>query len=293
MSLRSLYPVVILAFVPSLMLCGCRDSVGAAEAGRIPIVAVGDHYLYFDELASVMSADLIPEDSAEFADKYIKNWISEELLYQNASRNINDTREIDQRVENYRHTLIVHEYQQKLIEQKSVNRITEQDIIGFYEENQSLFILEEPIIKGVLIKLPLSAPNINRVRNWYTDTKAKSMDELEKYCIMNAVRYEPFYENWMPLSQIESILPVTSVSLETSLSKKKNLEVRDESFIYFLNVTNMVGRGEAQPLDNARTEIVRLLKNNKEVSFIENMKEDLYRDAVARDKIVFFNQEEK
>ena len=293
MSAHGLVYVTGFTFLCTVVLCGCRDSGPSAEAGRIPVVAVEGHYLYYDELTSVMSADLLPEDSAEFADRYIRNWIAEVLLYQNACRNITDTRDIDQRVDNYRHTLIVHDYQQKLIEQKSVNVITEQDIIGFYQENQALFILEEPLIKGILIKLPLSAPNINRVRNWYMDTNSKAQDELEKYCIMNAVRYEPFYETWMQLSQIESILPHMSVSLESTLSAKKNLEVRDESYIYFLNVTDMVGRGEAQPLDKSRSEIVRLLKNNKEVNFIEKMKEDLYNKAVAHDKIVFFNQKEK
>lgn len=270
------------------VLTSCRERNGQPESGRTPVVSLDGHYLYRDELADVMLPGLSVEDSTEFADKYIRNWISDILLYENASKNVSDVGEIDELVENYRRTLIVHSYQQKLVEQKSVGTVSESEIISFYNDNKDLFVLDRPVIKGVLIKLPSKAPNISKVRNWYVDTKEKSLDELEKYCILNAVRYEPFYETWMDISQVESVLPKMSVSLEKYLSQKRHLEVTDESFIYFLNVTDIVERGETEPLEMAYVEIERLLENNKEVKFIEQMKEDLYKKALARDRIVFF-----
>lgn len=284
---------VFLSVAAVLLTAACSMPAGAPEPGRVPVASVDGSFLYYDELASVMMPDLTPEDSVTFADKYINNWISERLLYQNACRNISDTKEIDELVDSYRRSLIVHAYQQKLIEQKAVDKVREADIVKFYDENRSLFIVQEPIVKGVIIQLPLNAPNLSKVRSWYTSTKESSLDELEKYCILNAVRYEPFYETWTPLDQIEAILPPMGRSLVSSLAEKRNLEVRDNSYIYFLNVTDMVRSGEPEPIEKARLEIGRLLRNNNEVQFIEQMKQDLYNEALEKERIVFFNKDQK
>ena len=281
------FSAVLCVFV-LLIAVSCTKKVATAEPGRVPVASIDGYFLYYDELAKVMSPGLSAEDSAMFADKYIKNWVSELLFYQNAEKNIPDTREIDQLVENYRHALIVHSYEQKLVEQKSVASVSETAIKTFYDENQGLFILEEPVIKGVFIQLPLKTSNLNKVRKCYTDTTSRSLDELEKFCILNAVRYEPFYDSWTPLSHIKSILPPTIGVLENLLSSKKNIEIKDESFVYFLNVTDMVRRGEPEPLEKAHDKIRSLIQNNIEVSYIEGIKEELYQNALKKERIEFY-----
>ena len=280
---------LLLILLMLLLQVSCSEKPGVAEQGRVPVVALDGNYLYYDELTKVMSPDLSPEDSTTFADNYIRNWLSELLLYQNASRNIPDTREIDALVENYRRALIVHDYEQRMIEQKCRNEVNESDIQDFYDENGSLFVIEEPIVKGLFIKLPLSAPNLNKVRKWYADLSEQSLDELEKYCMVNAVKYYVLYDTWTSISQIESMMSLSSNSLGDKIAQNKKFEMKDDSFIYFVNVTDIRNRGEQEPLEKASAEIRRLLRNNSEVNFIERMKQELYEDAIANDKIVFFN----
>ena len=279
-----------MTLVLTLAVISCREQTHhSADPGRKVVVEVNGHYLYQDEIVNAMSAGLNPEDSASFADKFIRNWISELLLFQNAERNIGDTREIDALVENYRHALIVHSYEQKLIEQKLVKDISEAEIDSFYNGNKEMFVLEEPLLKGVLLKVPLSAPNINRVRNLYQKTDDSSRDELEKYSILNSVLYDAFYESWTPISKVESKLPPMDKSLSALLSQKRNLELRDKEFVYFLKVTDIVGKGDIEPLDRARAEIRRLLRNNNEVRFIEQIKDELYESALEKKKIKIYD----
>ena len=62
----------------------------------------------------------------------------------------------------------------------------------------------------------------------------------------------------------------------------------DDEFVYFLNVTDMVRKGGTEPLERAKPEIRRLLRNNDEVRFIERVKEDLYENALAKNRIEFY-----
>lgn len=284
LSVRGLCMATILV----LSFASCWKRTASIEPGRTPVVGLEGSYLYLDELEKAVPHDLSPEDSAAFAAKYIRNWLSELLLFKNAERNIPDTWDIDKQVESYRQALIVHKYEQKLIEQKLDEDITESDVEEFYNDNKSLFILDDALVKGMLLKLPLNAPDQTKVRGWYVKTDDASMDELDKYAMLNAVRYEVFYDKWTSISQIESMLPPREGSLENRLKQKKNLEVKDEEFVYFLNVTELLNKGGTEPLERASGEIRMLLRNNREVGFIERVKSELYESAVSKNRVEFF-----
>ncbi len=59
----------------------------------------------------------------------------------------------------------MHTYQQELINQKLANDISEHEITEYYGKNKELFKLEGPLIKGLFIKVPLTAPQLNNVRS--------------------------------------------------------------------------------------------------------------------------------
>ena len=146
---------------------------------------------------SVLPVGLSKDDSILFAEHYIRSWAEEILLYEKAANNIPDNVDVDKLVENYRKALIMHTYQQELINQKLTNDISEQEIAEYYGKNKELFKLETPLIKGLFIKVPLTAPQLNNVRRWYKTDKQDAVESLEKYSLQNAVKYEYFYNKWV------------------------------------------------------------------------------------------------
>lgn len=96
-----------------------------------------------------------------------------------AANNIPDNVDVDKLVENYRKALIMHTYQQELISQKLANDISEHEIAEYYGKNKELFKLEGPLIKGLFIKVPLTAPQLNNVRRWYKSEKQDAIESLE------------------------------------------------------------------------------------------------------------------
>lgn len=286
-----LFPGQCLAAVLLLMLlCQCRKAEVQADPGRTVLVSIDGNFLYEDELISVIPTDLTPEDSALFAQRFIRNWTSDMLLYRNALRNIGDTKEIDNLVENYRKALVVQKYERSLMDQKLSKTVTAQEIESFYNENSSLFVLQEPVIKGLLLKIPLSAPNLSRMRELYRKTDDESFDEIEKYGVRYAVRYEFFYDTWVPVSDVEMLLPGMDTSLERTLASTDHLEIKDSEFIYFLNVSEFVERGSVKPLEQAYDEIRKLLINSRQVEFIQQVKNELYDDALEKGRILFNNE---
>lgn len=291
MKFRGLRIIILWLLPVTLLFVSCRKTETVEYApGKTPLVELDGNVLYEEDLLQVLPLNVSEEDSTLFADRYIENWLSELLLFQNAERNVRDDKYIEELVENYRRSLIVHEYQQLLIEQKIEQEITDQEITAFYQENSNLFVLDEPILKGLFIKLPLSAPNQSNIKRLYRLRDDESYDEIEKYCIRYAPYYEFFYDYWHPISDIEILLPSMETSLEDYLAKNDYLEIKDDESLYLLNVSEYLPKGSVEPIEQAEDRIKRLLINNKEVSYIRKIKKDLYNTAIENNRVIFHNK---
>lgn len=132
--------------------------------GKTPLVEVEGDVLFKEDLLMLLPKNLSKEDSLLFVERYIREWAEGILLYNKAKGNIPDNEKIDRLVENYRKALIIHTYQQELIEQKLSKEITEEDMRDYYQKNKELFVVDRPLVKGLFIKVPLSAPGIGNVR---------------------------------------------------------------------------------------------------------------------------------
>ena len=269
------------------VLSGCGQEHN--HKGKTPLVEVSGEFLYKEDLQAALPLNISKDDSVLFAEHYIRNWIEDALLFDKAEGNIPDNDKISKLVENYRRALIMHTYQEELVNQKLANDISEEEINAYYEKNKELFRLDNPLVKGLFIKVPLSSPDLGNVRVWYRKNNQDVIEKLEKYSLRNAVSYDYFYDRWMPLSDIAVKIPLKALDTdENYLDKNRNIEVKDTAFCYFLHVEEFLGKDQQRPLDFAKTEIKEILINLKRVEFINKVKEELYRHASDRNKINYY-----
>lgn len=277
---------ILVFLLITLLACGaCKERYD--HKGKTPLVEVDGNFLYKEDLMSALPVGLSKDDSILFAEHYIRNWAEEILLYEKAADNIPENVDVDKLVENYRKALIMHTYQQELINQKLANDISEQELTDYYEKNKELFKLETPMIKGLFIKVPLTAPQLNNVRRWYRSDKQDAIESLEKYSLQNAVKYEYFYDKWVSVTDVLDMIPLNVDAPETFVGKHRQMELKDTAFYYFLNVRDYLGAGEEKPYEYARSEVKDLLVNQQRVSFMEQVKNDLYQQAVNSNKIIY------
>ena len=211
---------ILVLLLITLLGCGaCKKQHD--HKGKTPLVEVDGNFLYKEDLMSVLPVGLSKDDSILFAEHYIRSWAEEILLYEKAANNIPDNVDVDKLVENYRKALIMHTYQQELINQKLINDIPEQEIADYYEKNKELFKLENPLIKGLFIKVPLTAPQLNNVRRWYKSDKQDAVESLEKYSLQNAVKYEYFYDKWVSVTDVLDMIPLKVEAPEEYVDKAR------------------------------------------------------------------------
>ena len=105
--------------------------------------------------------------------------------------------------------------------------------------------------------------------------------------MQNAVKYEYFYDKWVSVTDILDMIPLKVDTPEEYVNKHRQVELKDTAYYYFLNVSDYRGVGEEKPYEFARSEVKDLLVNQKRVSFMEQVKNDLYQQAVSKKKIIY------
>lgn len=274
-----------LLLISFLFCASCADKHD--HGGQTPLVEVDGSFLYKEDLQSVLPAGLSKEDSTLFAEHYIRSWAEELLLYKKAESNIPDNADIDRLVDNYRKSLIMHTYQQELMNQQVSEEIPEEEYADFYNTNKDVFKLERPLIKGLFIKIPLTSPQLGSVRKWYRTETQDAVEHLEKYSLQNAVKYEYFYDKWVPVTDVLDLIPLKVASPEAYVDRNRHIELKDTAFYYFLNVTDYRPEGEEEPYEIARLKVKDMLLNTKQAEFMKKVKNDLYQQAVDKKKIIY------
>ena len=162
-----------------------------------PVAQVFESYLYEKEIIDFIPKGTSSEDSVLMSQNYIRNWVTQKLLLHKAIENLSgEEKDIQRQVEDYRTSLLIHRYKQKLIAQRLMEEIAEQDIEKYYSEHENNFVLTTPIVKAIFFIIPKSASNLKDVRKWYKSDKASDLESLEEYCITNAKKYDKFNDKW-------------------------------------------------------------------------------------------------
>ena len=100
------------------ILSGC-GYLSKTSPGDMEVAKVGDKLLLRKELAAVLPRGITKPDSINQSKFYIQRWVRQELMLKQAEENLTeDQKDVQRELDEYRTSLIIHRYQQQLINQK-------------------------------------------------------------------------------------------------------------------------------------------------------------------------------
>ena len=271
-----------------ILLSSCTHKVQDVK-GK-PLLEVEGKFLYADEIQQVIPPNVNDTDSTEIADSYTRKWVTDVLMYENAKRNITNQAEIDELVESYRKSLTIHQYQQKMIEQRLPKEPSEEDLKAFYTQYSDQLVLKENIVQGLLLIVPKNAPKLPSVRSWVQSANTKSLESIEKYSIQNAISYDYFGDKWLDFNEVLKKIPLKIEDPAKFLSTNKFVETSDSTQQYFLKIESYRINGQVEPYEMAKNRIAIILLNKQKAEFISKFENELYNDAVNNETVTFFNK---
>ncbi len=275
-----------LLFLSIIGVFSCTNPMKNAK--RVPVMEVNGHTLYQDELENFIPKNTNMIDSANLANRYLENWATTILMYDNAKNNINDIKKIEKLVEKYKKDLTIYQYEQGLVNQRVDTNLTDEELKTFYDEFKSHLLLEEHFIKGFLLVTPSNTPDLKQVRNWMMRADTKTIENIEKYSLKNAVSFDDFSEDWKPFNEIIKKIPTfTTKDSRSFLLNNRFYETKDSTKHYFLKFSEVALKGDIQPFDKAKDKIKYIILNKKKRDFIQTFEATIYDDAVKNGDVKF------
>jgi len=284
--MRRSFSIVIVFFLLTVVACKKGFNVKSSDA----VVKVGNKVLYKSDLEENIPDGLSKEDSIIAAEHFIHSWINDILLYNLATKNLNDKENIDRLVEDYRKSLLIYQYEEQLVNEKLSNEIDEQTLFDYYNKNKDKLLLERPLVKGLFLKVPVTAPQLDEIRTWYKSATSTSRENLEKYCLNNTATFNYFVDKWMDFSDVINNFPKSMVDSIDFKIQKKTIEKQDDNFYYFLNITDFLLAGDNTPYEFAKPTIREILVNQRKIEFLRKTEDNLYQRAIDKGEVQFFKE---
>ena len=273
--------VVILLSATFLFFSCDSDRFG----GRAPLAEVGGQLLYKEDLKNIFFAEMSKEDSLAAVENYVRSWATDILMYEKAQQNIKNEEEISLLLEKYRRSLLIYEYQLQLVKDRLSNSISPEDVKSYYLRNPHLFKLKEVLIKGIFLKIPNKAPDVDALRSLMLRPKESDLDKIESLSIKNAAKFEYFNEKWHPLLDVQRKSPIR---VEPPFRQYSFHESRDSLSTYFLFIQEYKPEGELQPFEYAESRIRGILLEQKKSNFLKQFSNRLYEDGLNKGKIKIY-----
>ncbi|MEM7037735.1 MAG: hypothetical protein AAF570_12200, partial [Bacteroidota bacterium] len=124
------------------LFTGCG---GAEEEDPSPVIAEFKDKKLNQRMLSHYIPDGVPiQDSARYADQFIKQWLKEQAIMAVAMKQDEGLAErIEYKVEDYRAKLIMHEYHTRLIQDSLDKKVPMDEVMKYYNANKDNFRSKE------------------------------------------------------------------------------------------------------------------------------------------------------
>ena len=270
----------LLLFLAVIFVTSCSDL--NQPNNRVVVARAGDKYLYSDELPAMAGNGFSKEDSISIVRNYIDRWIKRELMVGRAEINLTEEykSEIDQKLEETRANLMIYQYEQQMMLQRMDTTVSQLQIQNYYEESLQTFNLNTAIIKALFMKIPVEAPNIGRVREWYKTDSQENLQNLESYCYQFADKFDDFQEKWINLNFLLREIPSDIGDHSRFLRNNEYFETSDSSFFYFIRLRDFRLRGSLAPVEFVSEDIKNIILNNRKIDFLQELENGIYNDAL-------------
>lgn len=275
-----LYIVTALA---SLWALSCNRTADPEEE-KVAARAAGN-ILYESELAHLFTAPMSEEDSIALAESYVDMWIKKQLKVKEAENIFSGTtQEIDRLVEEYRNSLLIHRLEQYYVDTMLDTLDSESSISQYYAEHRAEYLLDRPIVKGAIVRVPENYRQKEELKELMTGNGDRYQDFIDTSLKNDLELYE--FDTWTDLSHFVAVLPAArEEDAQRILDSTGVEEMKDGSDVWYIYVTDRMQAGDPSPLERVNDLIARVLFNQRKQEIIRSVEDSIYRTAMRRKEI--------
>ncbi len=274
--------------VTSLFLFGCNWLNSLQDQGEV-VAKVSENVLYKEDLRNSIPIELSAEDSMNFAKSLIDKWVEEQVLLERAKYNLGEALPgLEKKVENYKNSLFIYNYEREFIRQKLDTVVSEGQIATYYDVHQENFQLKDYVLKVKYLKLDLASPKLKQVKKWIQSANLQDAERLQEYAVQYAVSYNLDAEKWLFFNDLLKEVPLRDYNTEEFLKNNSFLEISDEQNIYYISILEYQLKEGVSPVEMVENRIRSIILNNRKLTLAKEIRQKLVEEARRKNQIEYF-----
>ncbi len=244
------------------------------------------NYLFKSDIIQLLPENYTKEDSLRIVDGYVKNWMLNTALYENALNNISEKRQeqLDELVDRYKIELYTQEYLKELTIQNLDTSISKASVKQYYTDKNEEFRLNEDLMQLLYVKVDPVYGDLSELKKMLTKRDSISRVQLDSL----KLAFKDFILNdslWVKKSTVfEKIGPINASNEQQYIAKRKFSQFQDSTGVYMMYVSDVLERGAIAPLSYIEPSIRQIILNRKKLEFKKELEKDLLQDAKVRVK---------
>lgn len=257
-------------------------SLASCQQNRDKVVAqVYNHKLYLSEVESGLPSGLSPEDSVAMVKDYIDSWVKERLILHEAEHKLSfREKNFDKQLEDYRRSLLINAYYDKLVSDTNKFDISDQDVEAFGRDFDGRYTVDKEIVKVNYVKLSENSKLIAPVKAiLFNENRRQEEKEQLTLLFGDSVEYMLDDNTWLYLEDVRAEVPFDLKEGDLKLHHQYVDKTIDGN-CYLLVILDYKNQRAASETEEERAAVRMMLMNQRKRQFIENHINELYKKAL-------------
>lgn len=278
--------LIVVFFVASFVSCD-YFMVQEKQLNTAEIIAtVNTEKLFKQDLRELLPENLATEDSLILVKSIIQDWAIKRLLLKKASSNntLEDITDIDKLVQDYKESLLINSYKEKLVKQKLDTTISEEAIKNYYHLNKNNFKLNDILVKAKYLSFDNAINDKEDIISLFKSDAIEDAETLEKQQLSFKI-YQLNDSVWTPLDKILLKLPF---SKENLLKKTKFIQKQDSLSLYLVAIKEVLNRNDTAPLSYIKPTIKEIILHKRKIELIKEIEKIIVKDATENNNFKIY-----
>lgn len=260
---------IFLTFLLAAVHTGCDTKWRSDD----PVLAeVGDRKLFLSSVQNLVNPGSSAVDSTAIVDGFVQNWIRENLMIEEAEKNVAADINLNKLVDDYRSSLLVYNFEKRLVDKMLDTIIPAAEKRQYYAQNKNQYLLSHPVLKCVIAKMPSKSMG-------KTDL-SRSLAKKDLTEAMFIIKEKATYHHldtatWMTMADLNSLVPANMIKNE-KLGSGKVLSGREGDSEYYVKILGYYDEKEIPPFDYIEGIITRTLLSERKIRLLRKYRDDLF-----------------
>lgn len=254
-----------------------------------PVARVGKENLYRSEIEGRIPGMMSPEDSAGFAERYIRLWAMDRLYADVAEKQLSKSElDVSAELESYRRSLLRYRYEQRYLNDRLDTLISDRQIGDYYEAHEADFTLREPLMKIRFVDIMKDSPDLDEILALMSSDGHGDLARADSLARVSALRYFDNSGSWMSASDLARYFGTSASEMLDAMDEDMIIiEPENRGDILAAYVCDMVESGTA-PLEYCTPVIRDIILSNRKHELLAALERDLLDEALDSKQFVIF-----